>query len=133
MMTSRRRWQAASLVIAPAVMAAGMALHPHIGNPADDEFLARLASAVLADPTRWAVAHLIVAVGSGLLVLAFISLRALLRDAGEERWSPRGLPFIVMGSTFYALLPAMEFAPLAAAGAGASVEMVSATQGALLR
>jgi hypothetical protein len=129
--STKRRWQVASLVIGPAVMFVGFALHPHIGNPIDDDFLARLATAVLAGPTHWAVAHLIVAVGSGLLILAFLSLRAVLRENGEERWSALGVPFIVMGSTLYALLPAMELAPLASARAGADHETVQAVQGAL--
>jgi hypothetical protein len=79
---------------------------------------------VSVDPSRWAVAHLLVAVGSGLLVLAFLAVHSYLRGAGEERWSVLGLPFIVMGSTLYALLPAMEFAPLGAVGAGADVAAV---------
>jgi hypothetical protein len=127
-----RHWQAASLVIAPAAMFVGFALHPHIGNPIDDDFLARLATAVLAGPTHWAVAHLIVAVASPLLALAFLSLRAVLREHGEERWSALGVPFIVMGSALYALLPAMELAPLASARAGGDHETVQAVQAALL-
>jgi hypothetical protein len=38
------------------------------------------------------------------------------------------LPFIVMGSTLYALLPAMEFAPVGALRAGADVAAVQAAQ-----
>lgn len=115
--------------IAPAVLLAGSLHHPWIGNPGDPGFLERLAAAVATDPTHWAVAHLLVAVGSGLLILAFLAIRSYLREAGEERWSVLGLPFIVMGSVLYALLPAMEFAPLAANGAGADA---AAAQAALL-
>jgi hypothetical protein len=39
-------------------------------------------------------------------------------EAGEGRWSAVGLPFIVMGSTLYAVLPGMEFTPLAAVKVG---------------
>lgn len=117
------------LAIAPAVMLAGFLYHPYIGNPTDADFLANLGAAVEADPVRWAVAHLLIAVGSGLIILAFLALRARLRAAGEERWSAPAVPFVVMGGTLYALLPAMEFAPLAATWSGADA---AAAQGALL-
>lgn len=113
-----RRFRAAIVLLAPSVVLAGGLYHPWIGNPGDADFLARLAAAVAADPVRWAVAHLAIGVGSGLLVLAFLAVRAHLREAGDEPWSAMGVPFIVMGSTLYALLPAMEFAPLAAVGSG---------------
>jgi hypothetical protein len=54
-------------------------------------------------------------VASGLLVLAFLAIRSYLRGTGEDRWSILALPFIVVGSTLFAVLPGMEFAPLAAA------------------
>lgn len=123
--------RAAILILAPAVMLAGMVYHPHIGNPFDDGFLAHLGAAVVADPLRWAVAHLLVAVGSGLIALAFLALRARLREEGEDRWSGPALPFIVMGSVLYAMPPAMEFGPLAVASTGADVQTVAATQGAM--
>lgn len=123
--------RAAILILAPAVMLGGLLYHPHIGSPSDADFLAHLGAAVVADPLRWAVAHLLVAVGSGLIALAFLALRARLREAGENRWSGPALPFIVMGSVLYALLPAMEFGPLAVAGTGADVGTVAATQGAM--
>lgn len=62
-------------------------------------------------------------------MLAFIAARGFLREAGEDRWSAIGLPFVVMGSTLYALLPAMEFTPLGAHAAGADV---AAAQTALM-
>jgi hypothetical protein len=67
-------------------------------------------------------------VGSGFTALAFFAIRGYLRDAGEERWSVLALPFIVMGSTLFAILPGMEFAALAAAETSGDVE---ATQTAL--
>ncbi|MGH7446638.1 MAG: hypothetical protein ACRELT_03710, partial [Longimicrobiales bacterium] len=100
--------------------------HPWIGNPGDPEFFQTLAAAVAADTTRWWVAHILVAVGSGLLAIAFLAIRSYLSDVGEERWSVMGLPFIVMGSTLYALLPAMEFAPVGAFRTGADIAAVQA-------
>ncbi|HEX6070370.1 MAG TPA: hypothetical protein VFZ18_11120 [Longimicrobiaceae bacterium] len=124
--TTTARLQAAVTALAPALMAAGLLYHPHIGTPFDTRFLEMLAAAVAADPDRWALAHLLVAVGSGLLILAFLALRARLRAAGEERWSVLALPFVVMGSVLFALLPAMEFAPLAAAEAQVDIAAVQA-------
>jgi hypothetical protein len=70
--------------------------------------------------------HLTATVASGLLVLAFLAIRSYLREAGEERWSILALPFIVMGGTLFAVLPGMEFAPQAAAKAGADAEAAQA-------
>jgi hypothetical protein len=119
-------FRAAILILAPAVAMAAHGSHPWLGNPGDPEFLDRLAAAVAADPTHWAISHLGVALGSGLLALAFLALRGYLRDAGEARWSALGLPFVLMGCVLYALLPAMEFAPYAAVRAGADVAAVQA-------
>src|SRR5215203_3361427 len=55
---------------------------------------------------------------------ASLAVRSYLREAGEERWSVLGLPFIVLGSTLFAFLPAMEIAMLAAAESGADVQAV---------
>lgn len=120
--------RAAILVIAPAVALAAHAYHPWIGNPGDADFMARLAAAVTADPVRWWISHFGVALGSGLLVLAFMAVRSHLRETGPERWSALGLPFVVFGSLLYALLPAMEFAPVAALRAGADVAAVQGAQ-----
>jgi hypothetical protein len=121
-----RLLRVAIVVIAPAVALAAHGSHPWIGNPGNPDFFARLAAAVAADPSRWALSHLGVAVGSGLLILGFLAIRGYLREAGEERWSALGLPFVVMGSVLYALLPAIEFAPLGAFEAGADVAAVQA-------
>lgn len=119
----------AILVIAPTVLLAGGLYHPWIGSPGDAGFLAGLAAAVADDSTRWAVAHLTVAAGSTLLMLAFLAVHGHLREASAERASLWAFPFIIVGSTLYALLPAMEFVPLAAAEAGADA---AAAQAALL-
>lgn len=116
---SRGRAKAATVAIAPAVLLAGSALHPFIGlGPPDD---ARIASAVVSQPTLWGLAHLLIGLGSGLVALAFLSIRSHLRDEGDERWSPVGLAAIVFSSSLYAMLPGMEFGALAAAEIGADV------------
>jgi hypothetical protein len=123
-----RRSRAAIVALAPAVALGAHAYHPWIGNPGDADFLARLAAAVMADPVRWGIAHFGVALGSGLLILAFLALRSHMREVTRDSWSALGLPFIVMGSLLYAMLPTLEFTPLAAVRAGADIEALQAAQ-----
>lgn len=111
-------WRATIAALAPAVLLAALVAHPFIETLPD---AAAVGAAVAADTTHWAVVHLMTGVGSGLVALAFLAVRGYLREAGEERWSAPALPFVVMGSTLYAILPGMEFAPLAAAEAGADI------------
>jgi hypothetical protein len=123
--TTRARFGASIVALAPAVMLVGLFAHPYIATLPDE---AAVAETAIADTTRWGLVHLTVGVASGLLVLAFLAIRSYLREAGEDRWSILALPFIVVGSTLFAVLPGMEFAPLAAAEAGGHVQ---ATQAAL--
>lgn len=119
----RARFRAAVVAIAPAVLLAGFLLHPYHPGPPD---VAMIAESAASNPTRWGVAHIAIAVGSGLLILAFLAIRAYLREAGEERSSARAVPFIVMGGTLYTLPPGMEFAPLGAAQTGADGQAIQA-------
>lgn len=115
------RWAAVAVAVAPAVMLAGFVLHPYFTKLPD---ATRVAEEVAAGTTRWGIAHLTHAVGSGLMILVFLAIRGYLRRAGEERYSTFGLPFVVLGSVLYAVLPGMEFAPLAAAQTGGDPEAV---------
>lgn len=121
--TTRAGAQAAIVALAPVVLLAAFALHPYIGAGLPDQ--TAVAEAATDHSARWGLAHLMIGVGSGLLALAFLAIRARLRATGTERWSALGLPFIVMSSVLYALLPGMEMAPLAAAEAGVDVESVA--------
>jgi hypothetical protein len=119
--TTRARFRAAIVAIAPAALLAAFVYHPYIANLTDK---GAVAAALASDTTRWGLSHLAVGVGSGLVVLAFLAILSYLREVGEERWSILALPFIVIGSTLFAFLPAMEIAMLAAADAGADIQMV---------
>jgi hypothetical protein len=119
--TTRARFRAAIVAIAPAVLLAALVYHPYIANLTDKT---AVAAALASDTTRWGLSHLAVGVGSGFAVLAFLAIRSYLREAGEERWSVLALPFIVLGSTLFAFLPAMEIAMLAVAETGADVQTV---------
>lgn len=113
----------AIVALAPAVMLAAFVAHPYLVGLPDPQ---AVAEAVEADTTRWAIAHLLTGVGSALIALAFLAVRAHLRDAGEDRFSRWGLPFVVLGSALYGFLPGLEFAPLAAAETGGDVIAVQA-------
>jgi len=118
------RFRAAIVAIAPAVLFVALTYHPPL--PGRQPNVEALAGAVNADVTRWGLSHLAIGVASGLVVLAFLAIHGYLRDNGEGRWSALALPFIVMGSTLFTMLPAMEFAPLAAARTGGDVPAAQA-------
>jgi len=122
--TTSARFRAAGVVIAPAVLLAGFLFHPYIDlGPLDP---AAVGAAAAAEPTRWGLAHLAIGLGSGLAGLAFLGIHGFLCEAGKGRWSGPALPFIVIGSTLYAMLPGMEFAPLAATFAGGDARAAQA-------
>ena len=112
--TTSARLAAAMATLAPVVLLVGSVAHPYLATPD----AATVADAAAADTTRWGLAHLAIGAGYGLLIVAFLAIRGYVRDAGEERWSGRALPLIALGSTLFAILTGMEFAPLAAAETG---------------
>lgn len=124
-----RTAQAAIVAIAPVALAAALLTHPYLPGRMPNE--AAIAAAVADDPTRWGLVHLATGFASGLLILAFLAVRSHLRDAGDDRRSAVGVPFIVIGSTLFTMLPAMEFAPLTAAVTGGTLSEIAAAQAAL--
>ena len=112
--TSRLR--AIITALAPVTLLGAFAWHPYIAGRLPNS--SAIADAVAENPTRWGLAHLAAGVASGVVVLAFIAIRGLIREQGADSSSALGLPFVVIGSILYALLPGMEFAPLAAVEAG---------------
>ena len=113
---ARRITAAATVAVAPVVLLAGIAYHPFIADLRDKE---AVAAALTSDTTRWSIAHLVVAVAAPLVALAFLAVAAASRQRGEWRWSARSVPFVVVGSSLFALLPAMEITVLAATLSGA--------------
>lgn len=116
--------RAAVIAAAPIALLVAMLSHPYLPGRLPDH--AAVADAVADGTTRWALTHLAAAVASGALVLAFIAIRGYLRERGDHSLSAVGLGFIVMGSLSYAVLPGMEFAPLAALESGADPEAAQA-------
>ena len=117
--TTTSRYPAAIVASAPVVLLVAFLWHPYIPGRLPNNAAIAIAA---ADTTRWALVHLAAVVASAVVVLAFVALRSYLREAGDTRWSAVGLPFIVIGSTLYAVLPGMEFAPLAAVETGADAQ-----------
>ena len=116
--------RAAVVAIAPIALLVAMLSHPYLPGRLPDH--AAVAEAVADGTTRWALTHLAAAVASGALVLAFIAIRGYLRERGDPALSAVGLGFVVMGSLSYAVLPGMEFAPLAAVETGADAAAAQA-------
>jgi hypothetical protein len=119
-MSDQRALRAGVVAIAPVLLVAALSYHPYLSGrqPNYDE----IAEAVISDPTRWGIAHLSAGIASAVLAVAFLAVRRHLQEAGEDRWSAAALPFVIIGSTLYAMLPGMEFAVLAAEEAGGDVE-----------
>lgn len=111
--------RAGVVAVAPMILLAALSYHPYTSGRQPN--IDALAAEVASDPTRWAVAHLATGFASAVLALAFLALRSHLHGLGEDRLSAMALPFVVVGCTLYAMLPAMEFAPLATNEAGGDV------------
>lgn len=111
------------MALAPLVLLVALVTHPFIATLPDAHAVAR---AVAVDATWWGIVHLLTAVGSSLVALAFLAIRARLRDAGEERFSPWALPFVIVGSALYGVLPGLEFAPMTAVRTGGDAAAVQA-------
>jgi len=123
-MRTQDRARAVVIAFAPIALLVAMLSHPYLPGRLPDH--AAVADAVADGTTRWALTHLAAAVASGALVLAFVAIRGYLRERGDQSLSAVGLGFIVMGSLSYAVLPGMEFSPLAAFESGADPEAAQA-------
>jgi hypothetical protein len=107
------------IALAPLVLLAAFAYHPHIMFLPSAEAVAH---AVQGDTLRWGIAHLGVGVGAALMAVAFVAIGGYLGDAGDHRTSVVvGVPLAVLGAGLYAILPGMEFTVLAATQTGGDV------------
>jgi len=113
--------RAAVTGLSPSVLLIALVYHPHLDDLRDK---GTVAAALTADTTRWGIAHLMVGLAAALLLLAFLSVDAFLREDGSSEISAAGVPFIVIATVLFAFLPAMEIAMLGAYGAGVDVEEV---------
>lgn len=113
--------RAGIVAAAPVLLLLAFAYHPYIARLNND---AAVAVELTGDKTRWGLSHLAVGVASGLLLLALLTVIGQLHEVGEHTCSTLATPFLVLGSTLFVLLPAMEIGALAAAEAGADVPVV---------
>jgi hypothetical protein len=112
-------FRAAVIGIAPLVLLAAFAYHPHIMFLPSAEAVAH---AVQADTVRWGIAHLGVGVGAALMAAAFVAVSGYLGDADNRRLGiVIGVPLVVLGAGVYAILPGMEFTVLAAVKTGSDI------------
>ncbi len=115
--TTRSRYGAAAVAVAPVVVFVALVAHPFITRLPDAD---AVATAAEANTTMWAAVHLLTVLGVALIALAFVAIRAHLRDAGENRYA-WALPWVLFGSLLYVVLPGLEFTPFAVARSGGDV------------
>jgi hypothetical protein len=114
-----RGWAgAAVLFIAPAVFLAGALAHPFVR---DYTHTSVVADAISAAPGRWAVSHLILAIGLGLMPLAVLVIRHEFRSAGEQRWSAAAVPLLIVGITLLGAYAGTEITLAAVVNTGGNV------------
>jgi uncharacterized membrane protein len=117
-------FRAAAVALTPVLLLVAFLWHPYLPGRLPNDAL--VAEAVGAGTTRWGLAHLAAGIAFGFAVLAFVAIHGYLRQTGGDRWSAAGLPFVVVGSALYTILPGMEFAPLAAVESGGDAEAAQA-------
>ena len=115
------RLRALVLFAAPVTLLVAFILHPYLSDEFD---ISAMSAKVAADPGRWALAHVMLMVGFGLMMLAVFALRELLRKAGEERWSFIAVPLLIGGGTMMTGIWGLEVAVAAVANVGGDVEAV---------
>lgn len=125
-MGSSRGWQITILAVAPATLLVALFAHPFIEGRLPNQ--TAIAEEVVAGTTRWGVVHLAASLASAFIALAFLAVRRYLHEAGEDRLSGLGIPFVIVGSTLYAVIPGLEFAALAAAESGAATAEIAEVQ-----
>ena len=115
------RLGALALFAAPVVLLVAFILHPYL----EDEFdVSAMAAKVVSDPERWALAHVLLIVGFAFMMVAVLALRALLRTAGDERWSFIAVPLLIGGGAIFTGIWGLEITVAAVANVGGDVEAV---------
>ncbi|HEX9817086.1 MAG TPA: hypothetical protein VGB18_08905 [Candidatus Thermoplasmatota archaeon] len=102
---------AIAVAAGPLILLAGILWHPFIPDLRDNADVVRH---MQADTGVWFGAHFVVAVGSAVLLLGLLAVRAHVRTTvGREPWTGRAIAPLVVGSILFAMLPAMEIGMLA--------------------
>lgn len=106
------------LFIGPAVFLTGLVAHPFVRNYTDTEVIS---GAISGAPDRWAIAHLIIALGVGLVLLAALAIRRQFRIAGEHRWSGIGVALLVVSGVLLGAVVGAEITLSAVVASGSDV------------
>ena len=93
--TTEVRLRVFAVAVAPVVLLAGFMIRPYLNNPRDP---AVNAAAVLAGPSRWISAHIIIMFGLVLIVLSILAIRFWLDSLGEEQWSFVSVILVTIGA-----------------------------------
>ena len=109
---------AAVLFIGPAVFVAGSLGHPFVRDYMDPSLIA---DAISAAPGQWAVSHVNLAIGLGLVLLAVLVIREQFRRAGEQRWSAVGVPLLIVSATLLGAIVGSEITLAAVVDSGGDV------------
>ena len=118
---TQMRIRALALFAAPVAFLVAIIFHPYL----EDEFdVSVVAAEVVADPERWALVHFMLMLAFAIILLAVVALRALLRTAGEDRWSFIAVPLLVGGGTVFIGVWGFEVTVAAVANVGGDVEAV---------
>lgn len=115
---ARAQVDRAVLFVAPVVFLAGLVAHPFVRNYMDTEVIA---TAIIGAPGRWGMAHLIIAVGVGLVLLAALAIRRQFQIAGEHRWSGIGLALLIVGGVLLGAVVGAEITLSAVVNSGSDV------------
>ena len=115
------RLRSLALFVAPVMMLAAIIFHPYLVNELDVE---AATAAVMADPTRWAVAHVMLMAAFASIMLAVVALRHLLRTAGDSRLSFMAVPLLIGGSSIFIAVWGFEITVAAVANVGGDVRAV---------
>jgi len=115
---TRTRTGAAVLFIGPAVFLAGSLAHPFVRDYMDPGVIA---DAVKAAHGQWALSHVILGIGLGLVLLAVLVIREQFRGAGEQRWSALGVPPLIVGGTLLGTIAGSEITLAAVVDSGGHV------------
>lgn len=115
---ARAQVDRAVLFVAPVVFLAGLVAHPFVRNYMDTEVIA---TAISGAPGRWGMAHLIIALGVGLVLLAALAIRRQFQIAGEHRWSGIGLALLIVGGVLLGAVVGAEITLSAVVNSGFDV------------
>jgi len=117
--STQQRLRALVMVLASLLLLVGVVYRPYIEDYTD---FAATAGKVADDPDRWLWSSIILVLGVALLALSAVTVRRLLAQASEDRWSFAALPLVVIGTIALAACTGLDASLGIVANAGGDVE-----------